>query len=545
MAAEIAEPVETGRYDDDVEELDVIIIGAGNLGLYQLYLIKRMGLSVRAYDDAGGVGGTWYWNRYPGARFDSESESYGYSFSPELTQEWDWKEHFSGQPENERYFNYVADKFDLRDNIVLNTRVVAATYDESEARWEIELDDGRRSRAQFVVAAVGILSAHYSPDFPGIDDFEGESFHTSRWPREPVDLRGKRVAVIGAGASGVQVCQTIAAEVSQLTVYQRTPHYLVPLRNGPVTPEEQRQLKDRAAEIHRLCREVSPVGFMYGPDPRSALDYSKEERWKVYEELWTRPGFAKFLMNFSDLWTEDAAADDYSEFVREKIRERVHDPKVAEKLTPRTYRFGARRVPCEDNYYEIFNRNNVELVSVLDTPIERITQKGILTSDGEREFDVIIYATGFDSITGSLTRMDIRGVDGQRLADKWTEGFRTLLGMQTNGFPNLFIAMASSFCNYTVCAEMVAEWNANCIEFVRNRNFRSIHPHKEAEDRWMQHVRDAASQGVAKDDVSSWFKGSNIPGKASSTPLMYFGSLQAYRGELLNAARTFEEFILE
>src|SRR5713101_7048260 len=320
---------------EGVEQFDVIIIGAGVTGLYALYRLRELGLSVRAFEDGGGVGGTWYWNRYPGARFDSESYTYGYSFSEELLQEWDWKEHYSGQPENERYLNYVADKFDLRRDIQFNSRVKSAVYDERANRWEVQLDSGQRARAQFVVTAVGILSARYTPPFAGIESFTGESYHTSRWPKEPVDLTGKRVAVIGTGATAVQLIPVIAKEVAHLTVFQRTPNYCAPMRNALVTPETQRRWKASYPAIHKRIRET-PVGFLHDFDPRSALEVSKEERLALYEELWAQPGFKKWLGNFYDISTNREANEDFSEFVRNKIRARVKDPVVAEKLVPKS-----------------------------------------------------------------------------------------------------------------------------------------------------------------------------------------------------------------
>ena len=440
-----------------IEQYDVVIIGAGVAGLYQLYRIRQLGLSVRVFDDGGGVGGTWYWNRYPGCRFDSESYTYGYSWSEELLQEWDWKEHFSGQPENERYLNYVADKFDLRRDIQLNARVTSAVFDEKENRWELALASGQRVRARFVIAAVGLLSAHYVPNIAGIDSFKGESYHTSRWPKENVNLVGKRVAVIGTGATAVQLIPVIAKEVGHLTVFQRTPNYCAPLRNSLIDPETQRKIKASYPEIFKKCRET-PAAFMHDFDPRKTLEVPKEERLALYEELWAQPGFKKWLGNFHDIMIDKEANEDFAEFVRNKIRARVKDPVVAEKLVPKDHPFGSKRIPLETEYYEAYNRDNVLLVDLKETPIESITPKGIKTSEKEYEFDVIIYATGFDAVTGALTRIDIRGEGGQTLKDKWTDGPRNYLGLQTAGFPNFFIANAAAFCNVPRCIEIVVEW---------------------------------------------------------------------------------------
>jgi cation diffusion facilitator CzcD-associated flavoprotein CzcO len=526
-----------------IEQFDAIVIGAGVSGLYQLYRLKQLGLSVRLYEDGGGVGGTWYWNRYPGCRFDSESETYGYSFSQELLQEWDWKEHFSGQPENERYLNYVADKFDLRPYIQFNSRVTSAVYDEKEHRWEIRINNSQRARAQFLVAAVGILSADYTPPFEGIESFKGISYHTSKWPKEQVDFSGMRVAVIGTGATAVQLIPIIAKEVGHLTVFQRTPNYCAPLRNGLVDPETQRRFKATYPEIHKRIRET-PAGFTHDFDPRNTLEVPREERLALYEELWAQPGFKKWLGNFHDIMTNREANEDFAEFVRDKIRARVKDPVVAEKLVPKDHPFGSKRIPLETNYYEAYNRDNVLLVDVRETPIERITPKGIKTSDAEYEFDVIIYATGFDAVSGALTRMDIRGEGGQSFKDRWADGPRTYLGLQTAGFPNFFIAVNTAFCNYPVCAEFVCEWIADCVRYVREKGFASIAPTPQAEEAWIAHANELARRTLLS-DAKSWFMGSNIPGKKRAL-LLYANTAPAYRSKCTEvASEGYEGFVLK
>jgi cation diffusion facilitator CzcD-associated flavoprotein CzcO len=525
------------------EQFDAIVIGAGVTGLYQLHRLRQLGISVRLFEDGSGVGGTWYWNRYPGCRFDSESETYGYSFSQELLQEWDWKEHYSGQPENERYLNYVADKFDLRGDIELNSRVTSAVYDEKNSRWDVQINNGRWVRTQFLIAAVGILSAHYTPPFQGVDSFKGASYHTGRWPKEPVNLAGKRVAVIGTGPTAVQLITEIAKEVRQLTVFQRTPNYCAPLRNGPVSPETQRRFKDTYAEIHKKCRE-SPAGFIYSFDPRSALAVPPEERLALYEKLWALPGFSKWLANFQDIMTNREANEDFAEFVRNKIRARVKDPVVAEKLVPKDHPFGSKRIPLESGYYEVYNRDNVLLVDVRETPIERITPKGIKTSDKEYEFDVIIYATGFDAVSGSLTRMDIRGEGGRTFKDTWADGPRTYLGLQTAGFPNFFIGTNSAFCNYPVCAETIVEWITDCIRYIREKGYARIAPTPQAEEAWVAHAADLARQTLLS-DAKSWFMGSNIPGKKRAL-LLYANTAPNYRAKCAEvAANGYEGFRLE
>jgi cation diffusion facilitator CzcD-associated flavoprotein CzcO len=528
---------------EPVEHYDAIVIGAGVTGLYQLYRLLQLGLSARIFEAGGGVGGTWYWNRYPGARFDSESYSYAYSFSEELLQEWDWKEHFSGQPENERYLNYVADKFDLRRHIQFNARISSAVYDEQENRWQIETEDGRRARAQFVIAAVGILSASYVPDIAGIDSFQGQSFHTSRWPREPVNLRGKRVGVIGTGATAVQLITEIAKEVGHLTVFQRTPNYCAPLRNSEIDPETQKKIKASYPEIFKKCRETVG-GFMHDFDPRSALEVSPEEREAFFEAIWAEPGFKKWFGNFHDVMTNREANELYAEFVRNKIRARVKDPVVAEKLCPKDHPFGSKRIPLESGYYEVYNQDNVLLVDVRETPIERVTPKGIKTSDKEYEFDVIIYATGFDAVTGELTRMDIRGEGGQKLKDKWADGPRTYLGLQTAGFPNFFIANGAVFCNFPRCAEVVAEWVSDCIGYMRRKNFTRITATLQAEDAWTEHDS-SLTAGMLFTEGNSWFMGTNIPGKKRHY-LLYAGGSPKYRQKCEEvAANGYEGFLLQ
>ena len=529
---------------------DAIVIGAGIAGMYQLYRLRQLGLSVRVFESGDGVGGTWYWNRYPGARFDSESYSYGYSFSKELLQEWEWSEHFSAQPETLHYLNFVADKFDLRKDIEFNSPVSAASYDDNEHRWEIVLDDGRRAQAQFLITAIGILSAPQMPNIESIDSFQGKAFHTARWPHAPVDFAGKRVAVIGTGATGVQVIQEVAKTAGHLTVFQRTPNYCAPLHNSPIDDETQRSIKASYPEIFATCRE-SHGGFIHNADPRHALEVSPEEREAFYEQRYSEPGFGIWMGNFRDIFVDQAANDTISAFIRNKIRQRVKDPAVAEKLVPKDHGFGTRRVPLETNYYEVYNQENVLLVDVRETPIERVTPTGITTSAAEYAFDIIIYATGFDAVTGAFDRIDIRGVHGQTLKDKWADGPRTYLGIQIAGFPNLLTLVgphnAATFCNIPRCIEQNVEWVTELIRYMRDNDYTCVEPTMEAEDTWTEHVYEIATR-MLFNTVDSWFMGinTNVPGKQKRTFLLYSGGAPAYRERCDEvAAHGYEGFALQ
>ncbi|HNF09405.1 MAG TPA: NAD(P)/FAD-dependent oxidoreductase [Pseudomonadales bacterium] len=518
---------------EPAEQYDAIIIGAGIAGMYQLIKLRELGCSVRVFETGDGVGGTWYWNRYPGARFDSESYSYGYSFSEELLQEWEWSEHFSPQSETLRYLNHVADKFDLRRDIQFNTRVTAAHYSEADSCWTVTTDTGTQARARFLITAVGPLSAATLPAIEGIDSFKGESCHTANWPHHEVDFTGKRVAVIGTGATGVQVIQEVAKSAKQLTVFQRRPNWCTPLNNRPITPEEQRQIKASYPQIFQQCRETNGC-FLHKSDPRSALEVSPEEREAFFEHLYQQPGFAIWIGNFMDILMTPEANRTISDFIAKKIRQRVKDPKTAEKLIPTDHGFGTRRVPQETHYYEVYNQPNVELVSLIETPIERITPQGIKTSDREREFDIIIYATGFDAITGALDRIDIRGVNGLKLKDKWQDGPRTYLGLQSVGFPNLFTLVGphntATLCNIPRCIEQNVEWVSGLIGHLRSHQLQSVVPSEEAERSWTQHVNEIAEYTLFT-KVNSWFTGvnTNVPGKDKPRIVVYVGGAPAYR----------------
>ena len=526
---------------------DAIIIGAGICGMYQLLRLRELGLTVRVFEAGSGVGGTWYWNRYPGARFDSESYTYGYSFSERLMAEWDWSEHFSAQPETLRYLEFAAEKFDLRKDIHFNARVASAVYDESANRWTVTTERGETATAKFLITAVGVLSAPYTPPIAGRDEFRGESWHTAEWPHHPVDFSNKRVGVIGSGATAVQLITEVAKNVGQLTVFQRTANYCIPLNNRAIAPHEQAALKAGYGEMFARCRETY-AAFIHDFDPRSAFDVSDAEREAHYERLWKEPGFGFWLGNFYDIMTDERANETIAEFVRRKIRERVKDPLLAEKLTPRDHCFGTKRVPLESGYYESYNRSNVELVQLKSNPIERITATGIKTAERDYPFDVIIFATGFDAVTGALTRMDIRGQGGISLKDKWQDGPRTYLGLQVAGFPNLFTVVgahnAANFCNVPRCGEQNVEWVTDCIRHMREHNLERISATVEAEESWRDHCLEVVAHTLFL-KTDSWFMGANIPGKQRMF-LGYGGGLPRYREKCdAVAAAGYEGFVLE
>jgi cation diffusion facilitator CzcD-associated flavoprotein CzcO len=528
------------------ERVDAVVIGAGVAGLCALHRLREIGLTARAFESASDVGGVWFWNRYPGARFDSESYTYCYSFSKALLEEWDWQERFAAQPEVLAYLRSFADRFDLRRDIRFDTRVTAARYDERDAAWAVATDRGDSVRASFVVAAVGALSAHQLPDIDGIESYTGVACHTARWP-EGVDLAGKRVGVIGTGATGVQVIQTIAPDVGYLTVFQRTPNYCVPQRNGPLDARERRMIRRDYPAIFSRCRETYG-GFIHDFDPRSGHEVSPSEREAKFEELWHQPGFAFWFGNFRDLLTDPLVNEWASEFVKRKIRERVKDAATAAKLLP-DHPFGTKRVPLENGYYEVYNQDNVELVDLRETPIERITPKGVRTARGEHALDAIVFATGFDAVTGALTRIDIRGERGRSLAAKWQDGPKTYLGLQAEGFPNLFMIAgphnATNLCNAVRCTEANVEWIAACIRHLLDSGRSAIVPTAEAEANWTRHVQEAVDATLLRSMTDSWFFGANTPGKRRA-PAIYAGGARAYRERCEAAAnRGYEGFVLK
>jgi cation diffusion facilitator CzcD-associated flavoprotein CzcO len=497
------------------QEVDLAIVGAGFAGMYMLHRARGLGLQARVIEAGSGVGGTWYWNRYPGARCDVESLEYSYGFSEELAQGWEWTERYAAQAEILRYAEHVADRFDLRRDITFDTRVTSAAFDEAAARWRVATDRGEELSARFVVLATGCLSAANLHDIPGRGSFAGPTYHTGRWPHEGVDLAGVRVGVIGTGSSGIQSIPVIAAEAEHLTVFQRTPAYSVPAHNGPLDPAEQAEVKARYAELRAANRELpSAFGARVSRSEVGALEVDPEVRRKVYEERWDRGGLT-FLGAFTDLLLSDEANETAAEFVRGKIREVVRDPDVADRLSPRQV-IGCKRLCVDTGYYETFNRPNVTLVDLSETPIEAITPTGIRTTAGEHELDAIVFATGFDAMTGAIDRIHITGRDGAALRDVWAAGPRTYLGLGVARFPNLFMITGpgspSVLTNMLVSIEHHVDWIADCIAHLDERGHRSIEAAEDAQGRWVDHVNAMASFTLFP-TCSSWYLGANVPGK--------------------------------
>ncbi|MBT4354871.1 MAG: NAD(P)/FAD-dependent oxidoreductase [Rhodospirillaceae bacterium] len=533
--------------DKSSSSYDAIVIGAGISGLYQLYKLRSLGFKVLVLEAGTGVGGTWYWNRYPGARFDSESYSYGYSFSKELLDEWDWKEHFSGQPEIEKYCNFVADKFHLKDNIRFSSRVAFAHYQKSNKHWTIGTSDGMKFSAQFLITAIGLLSAPTMPNFNGIKDFRGSWTHTGLWPKEGIDYHGKRVAVIGTGASGVQAIQDISKTAKSLTVFQRRPNWCTPLHNGPISKIEMEEIRAGYPALFQHCKETAAC-FVHTIDPRGTFEVTEEERLAFYEDRYAGKGFGIWQGNFRDMLTDERANKLMSDFVADKIRRRVNDPEVAEMLIPKDHGFGTRRVPQETFYYEVYNQPHVKLISMLEDPIEKITETGIKTSLNEFEFDVIIYATGFDAVTGAFNRIDIRDGDGVPLESKWTKGPRTFIGMMVDDFPNMFMIMGphAALGNNPRSIEYNVEWISNIIDFIRDKNLTTAEAPITAVDDWHEFVSTKA-EGLLSNEVDSWMTGINlnVKGKQTRTIVRYTGTAPEYRARCDEVAKNnFEELTL-
>jgi cation diffusion facilitator CzcD-associated flavoprotein CzcO len=510
---------------------DALIIGAGMSGIYQLYRLRAAGMRARILEAGTGVGGTWYWNRYPGARFDSESYSYGYSFSDEVLQEWSWSEHFAAQPETERYINFVADKFDLKRDIEFKTRVVAAHWQDRSRSWLLTSEDGRRWQSPLLITAIGPLSAPTLPRIKGVDSFQGEAYHTGLWPKHRVTFEGKRVAVIGTGATGVQAITEVAKTAKHLTVFQRRPNWCKPLHNRKITPEEQARIKASYPDLFKRCQD-SFACFLHTIYPHDTFELTPAERTAFLEKQYGTPGFALWQGNFRDMMTNREANAVVSEFVASKIRQRVKDPKIAEMLIPKDHGFGTRRVPMESGYYEVYNQPNVELVSIIETPIEEITASGMRTTAREFEFDMIIYATGFDAITGAFDRIDIRGIGGQKLKDKWKNGPQTFLGVLVEGFPNMLMLVGphTALGNIPRSIEFNVDWVTRLIEHMHRRGFARAEAKPEAVSAWTDFVHEKG-KGLLSNEVDSWMTGinQNVEGKNVRVIARYSGSAPEYR----------------
>ncbi|MER5185260.1 NAD(P)/FAD-dependent oxidoreductase [Streptomyces sp. NPDC002896] len=494
------------------DQVDVLVVGAGVTGIYQLYRARVAGFSAKLLEAGSGVGGTWYWNRYPEARFDSESYTYGYLFSKELWEEWEWSEQFAGQPEIERYFNYVVDRFDLRRHILFGAKVTSAVWDDPSGTWTVRTGDGTEHRARFVVAATGILSVPFIPDIPGREDFRGEQHHTGRWPKTPVDFSGKRVAQIGTGSSGVQIVPAIADEVASLTVYQKVADWLTPLNNRPITAEEQTELKADFESI-RDTLNTSPSGFLHQITMRSGLDDTPEQRQEFYEQKWNSPGFTKLSEHYMDMTVNPVVNQEWCEFIADKIRSIVKDPETAEKLIPKGHGYGGRRPPFGTGYYEAYNKPTVSLVDLNETPITRITETGVETSEGVRECDIIIWATGYDFGTGALNRLGVRGRQGLPLKEYWAEGPSTYLGVATAGFPNFFFPGGphGALGNNPRYSGDQVDYVMDVLVHARDYGHDVVEVTDPAEQEWTNLVND--NEGQSSFLKSSYFYGANIPGK--------------------------------
>ncbi len=526
---------------------EVVVIGAGVGGIYQIKRLIDLGVDAIVFDQSPDLGGTWFWNRYPGARFDSESYTYGYSWSQELLDEWHWSERFSGQSENLSYLNFVADKFDLRRHMQFDSPVDTMTWDDSVGLWRLHVSDtttgtARVVTARIVITAIGLLTVPTPPRFEGMDDFQGQSWHTFHWPHEPVELAGKRVAVIGTGATGIQVIAEIADKVGHLTVLQRRPNWSAPLCNGPINETEMADIRRRYAEIFETCSRT-PGGFEHEPDRRGFYSVTAEERRELWDRLYGSPGFAIWLRNFKEIFTDEDANAEFSEYVAERIRERVNDPVTAEQLIPKDHGFGWQRVPMESGYFEVYNRDNVELLDISATPIERITPTGIRTSDRDIQFDIIVYATGFDAITGGFDRMTIEGIGGERLADRWLDGPSTFLGMTVHGFPNLLMLAGpqsgSASTNFPRSIETGVDWITDFLEFVWEHDLTRFDPTADAEQQWTEHVKSMYATMLMRKG-KGWFTGynSNIPGHehGKTRYYVYNGGAPKYQHKISEVA---------
>ena len=514
-------------------DYDTIVIGAGVCGIYQAYKLQQMGKRFLVIEQGSDVGGTWYWNRYPGCRFDSESETYGYSFSEDLLEEWDWTEHFSPREETEKYLQFVVNKFNLRPNMMFERRLETAIWDPDISGWKLTTNTGESFTTRFLLTAIGLLSTPTLPRYDGVENFKSLSFHTFNAPREPIDFSGKRVAVIGTGATGVQLISEIADKVGSLTIFQRRPNWCAPLHNSRITPEEMVKIKDQYKEIFSLCSQT-PSGFYHDVDPRKTFDVAPKEREAFWEKLYASPGFGVWLGNFRDMLVNSEANTEFTKFVAQKIRQRVDDPLLAEKLIPKDHGFGTRRVPMETNYYEVFNQENVQLIDIGENPIEHITETGIQTKDTHLPFDIIIYATGFDAVTGAFDKINIVGENGQTLRDKWTDGPQTNFGLSVSGFPNMLTLAGpqsgSVATNFPRGIEEAVNWCSQMLEHLFDNEIHYFNARLEAESFWGVQVREM-SERILFGKEQSWFTGynSNVDRNYRHKCLIYAGGQIRFR----------------
>ncbi|WGS01464.1 NAD(P)/FAD-dependent oxidoreductase [Bradyrhizobium sp. ISRA443] len=525
---------------------DVVVVGAGFAGMYMLHRLRGLGFSARVYEQGSGVGGTWYWNRYPGARCDVESMQYSYSFSEELQQEWNWSERYAPQPEILQYANHVADRFDLRRDIQFDTRVERAEFDERDNLWQVTTSDGKTVTARFVVLATGCLSNARKPDIKGLERFKGKVYHTGHWPHQPVDFTGLRVGVIGTGSSGIQSIPVIAEQARHVTVFQRTAQFSIPARNAKLTNEERAWFRANYPEIRRFAREQAKNGIYTELPDRGALDDGDNERRAKYEARWQRGGLT-FMTVYNNLALDKAANDTAADFVRGKIAEIVKDPATAQLLTPSSYPIGTKRICIDTDYFATFNRANVTLVDIKTNPIEEITETAVHSGGEDYELDALVLATGFDAMTGSVARIDIRGCDRLTLNQKWAEGPRTYLGLMSAGFPNLFVITGpgspSVLSNMIVSIEQHVDWISDCLSYMRDNRLAMLEAEKDAEDKWVAHVNEVAFATLYP-QADSWYMGANIPGKPRIF-MPYIGGVGPYR-QICNevAAKGYEGFVM-
>jgi cyclohexanone monooxygenase len=528
------------------EAYDVVVVGAGFAGMYMLHRLRGLKLSVRVYEQGSGVGGTWYWNRYPGARCDVESMQYSYSFSDELQQQWNWSERYAPQPEILKYANHVADRFNLRTDIQFDTRIDKAIFDQAANIWQVATSDGKTVTAKFVVLATGCLSNARMPDIRGLDGFKGKVYHTGHWPHEPVDFTGLNVAVIGTGSSGIQSVPVIAEQARHLTVFQRTANFSIPARNAKLTEQERQKFRQNYPEIRRFAREESKNGIYTDLPDRGALDDGDNARRTRYEQRWQRGGLT-FMSVYNNLALDQAANDTAADFVRDKIAEIVKNPATAKLLQPNNHPIGSKRICIDSDYFAAFNRPNVTLVDIKSSPVEAILPNAVRAGAKDYEVDALVLATGFDAMTGSVAKIDIHGRNGQTLNQKWAEGPKTYLGLMSAGFPNLFIITGpgspSVLSNMIVSIEQHVDWIADCIAYMRYRGFEAMEANKDAEDKWVAHVNEVAYTTLYP-QANSWYMGANIPGKPRIF-MPYIGGVGPYR-QICNdvAAKGYDGFAM-